>query len=55
MVWWVILVVGGWLDKLTLEVFSTLNYSVLQDHHVKREQERALSCFASQVFHPEGA
>ena len=54
MVWWATLVVGGWLDEVILEVFSNLNYSVLQYHHVKREQE-ALSCSASQVFHPEGA
>ena len=29
MVWWVILVVGVWLDQMILEVFSNLNGSVV--------------------------
>ncbi len=29
MVWWAILAMGGWLDKMILEVFFNLNDSVI--------------------------
>jgi len=32
MAYWVMLVVGGWLDQMILEVFSSLNDSMILDH-----------------------